>query len=143
VLKEELNTPIWFEYLVEASHRLANKDYFGSILSSTISCETMARAVFSHLAGTPTNAAVAKLVDRTAAQAIIREWKDLTGIKADGSVHQLFKTRNDLVHSGRTVSVTSEIADKSLTAARRFVEGGDEWLFAAEERTNPRMTCPT
>jgi hypothetical protein len=143
VLASELTAPVWFEYLVEAHQRLANKDYSGCVLSSTIACETIARAVFSDLAGKPKNAAVAELVDRTAAQAIIGRWKDLTGVKADGAVHRLFETRNSIVHSGRTDSIDKEIARKSLEAARKFVLRGDEWWFIHQGMPNPRMACPT
>lgn len=132
--------PIWFEYLVEASHRLADQDYSGSVLSSAIACETMARAAFSHLAGNPPNAAAGDLIDRIAAQAIIGRWEKLTGIKAAGAVHKLFETRNGLVHSGRTGSVDKSKATTSFEAARKFVENGDEWWFAEKGLNNPRTS---
>lgn len=142
VLSGPQTPPIWIEYLVEGRHRLANRDYSGCVLSSAIACETMARAAFSHLVGSPANAGAAELVDRTAAQAIVGRWEALTGLKAEGSVHKLFDTRNRLVHSGRTDIVDEKIASTAYKAACGFVEGGDEWWFVQQRLANPRTTCP-
>jgi hypothetical protein len=139
VLATELTPPIWFEYLVEARQRLFNQDFSGCVLSSVIACETIARATYRHHTGTPANAAAEELVDRTAAQAIIGRWKDLTGIKAEGKVHHIFDIRNRLVHSGRTDSVDAKAASNTFQTARNFVENGDEWWFAELGLSNPRM----
>lgn len=140
VLARQLTPPIWFEYLVEARARLAGQDFSGCVLSSVIACETLARATYMHLVGTPSNAAAAELVNRTAAQAIIGRWKELTGLKAEGKVHSIFDIRNGLVHSGRTDSVDQQIARDALQTARKFVEAGDEWWFDEQGLPNPRTT---
>lgn len=138
ILTGQRTPPIWFEYLVEAQQRLFNQDYSGSVLSSVIACETIARAVYKQLVGTPRNAAAEDLADRVAAQAIIGRWKDLTGLKAEGKVHQIFEIRNGLVHSGRTDSVDERIATNTFQTARNFVLSGDEWWFAEIGLSNPR-----
>jgi hypothetical protein len=119
---------------------LAKHDYSGSVLSSVIACETLARAVYNNLAGTPANAAAAELVNRAPAQAILGRWKDLTGLKVEGGVHKIFDIRNNLVHSGRTDSIDKEIAISAFDTARQFVENGDEWWFSKHGLSNPRTS---
>jgi hypothetical protein len=138
VLTLQITPPIWFEYLAEAGHRIANQDFSGCVLSSVIACETLARAAYMHLIGSPANEAAAELANRTAAQAIIGRWKDLTGLKAEGKVHRIFEIRNGLVHSGRSDYVDADIARDTLQTARTFVESGDEWWFAERGLSNPR-----
>lgn len=139
VLRSELNPPLWFDYLVEAHMRLDRHDYTGCLISSVIACETLARTIFRKLAGTPTNAVAGELVDRLAAQAIIGKWKDLTGIKADGRVHQLFDQRNKLVHNGHQDSVDESTAASALKTAISFVDQGDIWWFNELNMPNPRI----
>lgn len=138
VLETGVTPPVWFDYMVEAEQRFHNLDFSGCVLSSAIACETLARACYFHLLGTPIHPTAAELVDRTAAQAIISRWKKLTGIDVDGKVHKIFDTRNRLVHSGRADVIDEAMARDTLTAAWRFVDSGDRWWFDQKGETNPR-----
>lgn len=121
--------PIWFEYLVEAHSRFERSDFSGCLLSCAIACETITRAAFRRLAGTPLNETAGELIDRTAAQAILGNWKKLTGIKADGAVHALFDQRNKLVHSGHIDGIDRQNAALAMKTAISFVEEADKWWF--------------
>ncbi len=138
VLAGGATPPVWFDYLVEAQQRLYNKDFSGCVLSSAIACETLARACYFYLLGTPKHTTAAEMVDRTAAQAIIGRWKKLTGIEPGGNVHKIFDTRNRLVHSGSADVIDDSIARETLKAASTFVDGGDIWWFNQKQLTNPR-----
>lgn len=138
VLRNELTPPVWFDYMVEAEQRFYNLDFSGCVLSSAIACETLARACYFYLIGTPIHPTAAEMVDRTAAQAIIGRWKKLTGIDVDGKVHRIFDTRNRLVHSGRADVIDETMARDTLTAAWTFVDSGDRWWFDQKGETNPR-----
>ena len=140
-LSSGLTSPVWLQYLAEATIRCRELDYSGAILSCAIACETIARAVFEQTVGRPTNKAISALLDRTAAQAIIGKWDKLTGLERDGKIHKIFDLRNDLVHSGVHSLITKEDANSSLKTARRFVEDADEWLFAQRGEINPRLIC--
>lgn len=137
-LLDQRTPPVWFDYLVEAEQRFYNRDFSGCVLSCAIACETVARACYFHLIGTPAHPTAAELVDRTAAQAIIGRWKKLTGIEADGSVHKIFDTRNRLVHSGSADVIDRSIAKETLNAAWKFVDSGDKWWFIEKGEDNPR-----
>jgi hypothetical protein len=138
VLESACTPPVWFDYMVEAEQRFYNLDFSGCVLSSAIACETLARACYFYLIGTPIHPTAAEMVDRTAAQAIIGRWKKLTGIDVDGKVHSIFDTRNRLVHSGRADVIDESMARDTLTAAWTFVDGGDRWWFDQKGETNPR-----
>ena len=137
-LADQLAPPVWFDYLVEAEQRLCNHDFSGCVLSSAIACETVARACYFHLLGAPRHPTAADMVDRTAVQAIIGRWKELTGIKAGGKVHKIFEARNRLVHSGSADVIDEAIARETLSAASNFVDGGDKWWFNQKGENNPR-----
>lgn len=139
VLSRGSTPPIWFDYLVDAQSRLASKDFTGCFLSSAIACETLARAVYIQLIGTPKNSAAADLANKVAVQAIIHDWEKLTGIKKEGKLHNLFSTRNDLVHSGNYSIITSNIASGAIKTAQKFIEEGDKWWFDQKGDVNYRV----
>jgi len=138
VLGSSATPPVWFDYLVEAEQRLYNRDFSGCVLSAAIACETLARACYFHLLGTPIHATAAEFVDRTAAQAIIGRWKKLTGLDQDKKVHKVFDIRNRLVHSGSADVIDKVAAREALSATRRFLDSGDRWWFDQKGRANPR-----
>lgn len=130
--------PIWFDYLAEGVHRVEVEDHPGALLSLAIGCETMMRALLWAKAGRPSNPLAALLIDRANAQTIIGHWAELLEITKPeartwklSALHEMFDTRNKLIHEGTSASLNHAKLEGYKKAVQEFLDRADEVVRAA------------
>lgn len=143
-LSQKKQSPIWFNYLHDAVHRMSRLDYSGAIISAAIACETIMRDCFYVHSNMIEDQTVRDIIDRISISSILRKWKIVTGISNISCDHSmieaLFSARNRQMHrGGRGLVLDADGASKLINSAKKFVRTGDEWYFNSTGTDNPRL----
>lgn len=120
-------SPIWFDYLFDAQHRVRIQDIEASIISCAIACETLIRAVFWSCVPSVSHEAFVEIVDNVNVRSIANKWIKLPmGEKLPDEVHEIFNLRNKIMHDGQARSIKMEDLKNLLKHTEKFIRKTDE-----------------
>lgn len=131
-LSQNLQPPIWFDFLFEGEHRLHVGDLHGAVISLAVACESLLRVLFFRHAKRPPNKEFLRLVNYVSVSRILSRWRKL-GFSGKvwersmdrGQLQALFDCRNQILHGRGTRELNRQKCKSWSEAARKFILHGD------------------
>ena len=128
-LHTEVTPPVYYDLLFDAHAHLRMKDYQRSVVDCAVACECYLRAEIMRRMPTSLTSNVTTYVDEAnIRQVLTRFFPETLGAEArrafdriSSSIHRLFNARNQILHSGRELSLTGNDCQTYLNAAEKLI----------------------
>ncbi|MBX9601865.1 MAG: hypothetical protein K2X35_12705 [Bryobacteraceae bacterium] len=125
--------PVWFEFLFDGQHRIANGDLHGGTTCLAIACESILRAVLTQYLRHKDDAIVnlvnqiniGRVIDKWQDLSVVKDWQNDVDMKA---IKRLFEVRNRIAHRGIVQDLQPATCEEFMRAARNLIFLADAQL---------------
>lgn len=127
-LRQNVEAPVWFDFLFEGQHRISTGDLHAGILCLAVAVESIARVLLTKHLRRPVNDQIVVLLNRANISAVLEQWEDLGFWDARWQaatdlprIKRLFKLRNGIMHRGDRALVKAAECQGIASAVRAFI----------------------
>lgn len=127
-LQKSESPPIYVELLFDGIEHIKLGDFQRAIVDMAVACETYLRTLVANSLPASLSSAVKQYIDDANVRQVLTKFipeilteeenKNLE--KIESSLHKLFDTRNDIVHTGKTVQITADDCQKYVDVTSRL-----------------------